>query len=234
MSPPVGWNVIKRSGSACKHILLYFFLLILCCQPHKRLLQFFFPPNYPCLFVQLRPVPFNKITTNRKHSKEINMASSVLTINLASLRQLGNSASSHFTQSASLLSESGPVCFFFLSISTRWEWNWQIAQRKGSEKICWVSVASHSDNADTVVWPFSLNCCRTSDVNKLDSYFAFKPVLLSSSLKFSVGWIIIVQVRCRRLWTPKGNFMGKGSFFKGYKRAAIICSFYAWKLTTGL
>lgn len=41
------------------------------------------------------------------------MASSVLTINLASVRQLGNTASSHFTQSAGLLSESGSVCFFF-------------------------------------------------------------------------------------------------------------------------
>lgn len=118
MSPPVGLNVIKTSGSARKHILLSFFSLnTLLSASQTPLAVFFSLPNYPCLFVQLCPVPFNKITTNRKHSKEINMASSVLTINLASLRQLGNSASSHFTQSASLLSESGSVCFFSIHLN---------------------------------------------------------------------------------------------------------------------
>lgn len=114
MSPPVGLNVIKRSGSPYKHILLYFSsvnTLLSASQTPPAVAPH--PPNYPSLFVQLCSVPFNKITTNRKHSEEINMASSVLTINLASLRQLGNSASSHFTQSASLQSESGSVCFFF-------------------------------------------------------------------------------------------------------------------------
>lgn len=113
MSPPLGSNVIKRSGSAYKHILLYFSSINTLLSASQTPPAVPPTPNYLCLFVQLRPVPFNKLTTNRKHSKEINMASSVLTINLASLRQLGNSASSHFTQSASLQSESGSVCFFF-------------------------------------------------------------------------------------------------------------------------
>lgn len=115
----------------------------------------------PCLLQQLCSVPFNKIRPTRKHSKEINMASSVLTIHSASLLRLRHSASSYFVQAGSPLSDSGSVSIF-LSNTTRWEWNWQILKRKGSAKLCWVSVAFYSDHADKVIWPLFSKYCRTS------------------------------------------------------------------------
>lgn len=65
----------------------------------------------PCLLQHLHSAPFNKIRANRKHSEEINMASSVLTIHSASLPQRRHSASSYFTQPSSPLNDPGSVSF---------------------------------------------------------------------------------------------------------------------------
>lgn len=66
----------------------------------------------PCLLQRLRSAPFNKIRANRKHSEEINMASSVLTIHSASLPQRRHSASSYFTQPRQSPNDPGSVSLF--------------------------------------------------------------------------------------------------------------------------
>lgn len=139
----------------------------------------------PCFIEQLHPVPFNKIKPNRKHSEEIN----------SGLQRLGHPfglTAAAKTQCLQLFytvrqpAEWIKICELFLSITTRWEWNWQIVERRGSAKMRWV-CCFFSDTADTLIWPLE-NCCETSR----DVIFILPLNPFCLVLKFPVGWLITV------------------------------------------
>lgn len=136
---------------------LSFFSALFCFKSLSVCLSF---SRCPCFIEQLHPfLPFNKIKPNRKHSEEIN----------SGLQRLGHPfglTAAAKTQCLQLFytvrqpAEWIKICELFLSITTRWEWNWQIVERRGSAKMCWV-CCFFSGPADTLIWPLE-NCCETS------------------------------------------------------------------------
>lgn len=127
------WSSLKRLFHHFRFYFVWVLLKRLCWYPALHLLASLSFLLCVLLLVfhrwQRHPAPLNKIKPNRKHSKEINSGLQCLGHPFG-LTAAAKTRCLQLFYTVRQPAEWIRICELFLSITTRWEWNWQSEVRR--------------------------------------------------------------------------------------------------------